>query len=313
MIAVLLAVLAGGVLPAHMTVMSLAVLWAPWTVLAIISASALCRGHLRSAESSHYTLITATIFTRALRCALRAVPDQVQGHPEGGRGHGRLAVPAQRASLDRGGRGPGRRPGLAGPRDPRLRARPAPSGLGRHLCHGPRHLGAVPAGPPPFASSSAGANAAAQVRFACLAPATIGNQTGQRSYGRVVDVSVSGVGLVIAEEVAAGALLHVDFALPGLDDQPLAVAATVTVKSARQAPGGGWWLGTNITMRGRRLARQPRALLLCGAPVRAPARKPPRGRRPAAVVPIRAVPRPATVTTPGKPQACTGRSAATQG
>jgi hypothetical protein len=87
----------------------------------------------------------------------------------------------------------------------------------------------------------------AQVRFACLAPATIGNQTGHRSYGRVVDVSVSGVGLVIAEEVAAGALLRVDFALPGLDDQPLAVAATVTVKSARQAPGGGWWLGTNIT------------------------------------------------------------------
>ena len=69
MIAVLVAVLAGGVLPAHMSVMSLAVLWAPWTVLAIISASALCRGRLRSNESSHYTLITAAIFTRALRCA----------------------------------------------------------------------------------------------------------------------------------------------------------------------------------------------------------------------------------------------------
>ena len=25
------------------------------------------------------------------------------------------------------------------------------------------------------------------------------------------------------------------------------MAATVAVKSARQAPGGGWWLGTNIT------------------------------------------------------------------
>ena len=66
----LVAVAGLGVLPAHMTVMSLAVLWAPWTVLAIISASALCRGHLRSAESSHYTLITAAIFTRALRCAI---------------------------------------------------------------------------------------------------------------------------------------------------------------------------------------------------------------------------------------------------
>ena len=91
----------------------------------------------------------------------------------------------------------------------------------------------------------------AQVRFACLVPATIADQANVRSYGRVIDVSVSGVGLVVAEEfaqgLAAGALLHVEFALPGLEDQLLAVAATVAVKSARPAPGGGWWLGTNIT------------------------------------------------------------------
>ncbi len=70
MITIVVVVLVGGVLPAHMSVLSLGIFWAPWTLLAVVSASALCRGHLRMGESSHYTLITAAIFTRALRCAL---------------------------------------------------------------------------------------------------------------------------------------------------------------------------------------------------------------------------------------------------
>ena len=62
-----------------------------------------------------------------------------------------------------------------------------------------------------------------------------------------MDVSVSGVGLVVAEEVATGARLQVEFALPGLDGQVLPVAATVVVQSARPAPSAGWRLGTAIT------------------------------------------------------------------
>jgi cellulose synthase (UDP-forming) len=246
MIAVLLAVLVGGVLPAHMTVMSLAVFWAPWTVLAIISASALCRGHLRSAESSHYTLITATIFTRALRCAL--VPSRTKfkvtpkdGVDTGGWTSLRCVRPLVVVAVALAGALVWRGLGILG----YVHVRPLPAwaatfamALGTWELYRLVHS---------FRIVFRRRQRRSQVRFACLAPATIGNQTGQRSYGRVVDVSVSGVGLVIAEEVAAGALLRVDFALPGLDDQPLAVAATVAVKSARQAPGGGWWLGTNIT------------------------------------------------------------------
>ena len=81
-----------------------------------------------------------------------------------------------------------------------------------------------------------------QVRFACLAPAAIANQANQRCFGRVVDVSVSGIGLVVADEVAAGTRLQVEFALPGLDDEVLPVAATVTVSwsGPSRRPGGGW-------------------------------------------------------------------------
>ena len=246
MIAVLFAVLAFGVLPAHMTVINLAALWAPWSVLAIISASALCRGHLRSAESSHYTLITAMIFTRALRCAL--VPSRTkfkvtpkEGVDTGGWRSLRSLRPLIVVAVALVGALVWRGLGILG----YVHVRPLPAWAATFaMALGTWELYRLIAS---FRIIFRRRQRRAQVRFACLAPATIGNQTGHRSYGRVVDVSVSGVGLVIAEEVAAGALLRVDFALPGLDDQPLAVAATVTVKSARQAPGGGWWLGTNIT------------------------------------------------------------------
>ena len=35
----------------------------------IVATVALCRGHMRLTESSHYTLVTAEIYARALRCA----------------------------------------------------------------------------------------------------------------------------------------------------------------------------------------------------------------------------------------------------
>ncbi len=246
MIVVLVAVLAGGVLPAHMTVMSLAVLWAPWTVLAIISASALCRGHLRSAESSHYTLITAAIFTRALRCALHPSRTKFKVTPKAG--------------VDQGG--------FSALRRVRLLLVVATALAGALVWRGLGLLGYVHPRPLPAWAATfamllgtwelyrvAGSlrtvfrrrQRRSQVRFACLAPAAVADQANQLDYGRVVDVSVSGVGLVVAQEVATGARLQVEFALPGLDGQVLPVAATVVVQSARPAPSAGWRLGTAIT------------------------------------------------------------------
>jgi cellulose synthase (UDP-forming) len=67
--ALLTATLAFGVLPARVTLFTLLGLWVPATVFAVLATSALCRGHMRLRESSHYVLLTAAVFTRALRCA----------------------------------------------------------------------------------------------------------------------------------------------------------------------------------------------------------------------------------------------------
>jgi hypothetical protein len=245
MIAVLVAVLAGGVLPAHMSVMSLAVLWAPWTVFAIISASALCRGHLRSSESSHYTLITAAIFTRALRCALYPSRTKFKVTPKAG--------------VDAGGFRSLRSVRPLVVVEAALAAALVWRGLG---LLGYVHARALPAWAATFAmvlgtwelyrvSGSLRTvfrrrQRRTQVRFACLAPAIITDQAERHCFGRVVDVSVSGIGLVVADEIAAGTRLQVEFALPGLDGNVLPVAATVTVSSARPAPSAGWRLGTAV-------------------------------------------------------------------
>ncbi len=246
MIVVLVAVLAGGVLPAHMSVLSLAVLWAPWTLLAITSASALCRGHLRSRESSHYTLLTAAIFTRALRCALRPSRTKFKVTPKAGADAGGFRSLRSVRPLTVVGAI------LAGSL--------AWRGLGVLGVVHARHL---PAWAATFAMvlgtwelyRVAGClwtvfrrrQRRTQVRFACLAPAAIANQANQRVFGRVVDVSVSGIGLVVPDEVAPGTRLQVSFALPGLDGQDLPVTATVQVKSAWPAPAAGWRVGTVIT------------------------------------------------------------------
>jgi cellulose synthase (UDP-forming) len=246
MIAVLLAVLAGGVLPAHMTEMSLAVLWVPWTVLAIVSSSALCRGHLRNKESSHYTLITAVIFTRALRCALLPSRTKFKVTPKEGVDAGgwrslRCVRPLIVVAVALAGALVWRGLGMLG----YMHDRPLPEWAATFaMVLGTWELYRVMTS---LRIVFHRRQRRSQVRFACLAPAAIADQASHRYYGRVVDISVSGLGLVVAEEVAAGARLQVDFALPGLDDEALAVAATVIVKSARPAPGGGWRLGTNIT------------------------------------------------------------------
>ena len=85
-----------------------------------------------------------------------------------------------------------------------------------------------------------------QVRFGCLAPAAITDSGNDHSYGRVVDVSLSGIGLLASAEVEKGSRLHVESALPGLDGTTLPVSGTVVVQSARADESGGWRLGTTI-------------------------------------------------------------------
>ena len=90
MIGLLVVVLVGGVLPARMSVLSLAVFWAPWTLLAVVSANALSQGHLRMGESSHYTLVTAAVYTKALRCAVFPSRSKFKVTPKAGTDPGGL-------------------------------------------------------------------------------------------------------------------------------------------------------------------------------------------------------------------------------
>jgi cellulose synthase (UDP-forming) len=89
LLATLAAVLWTGALPMKLSVVALAVLWLPSVSLNLMAGSALARGYMRIAETTHFELLTMEIYTRALRCAV--VPGKTafkvtpkQGVDEGG-------------------------------------------------------------------------------------------------------------------------------------------------------------------------------------------------------------------------------------
>jgi cellulose synthase (UDP-forming) len=59
-----------GALPMHVSVIGLALLWLPSVSLNLMAGSALARGYMKIAETTHFELLTMEIYTRALRCAL---------------------------------------------------------------------------------------------------------------------------------------------------------------------------------------------------------------------------------------------------
>jgi cellulose synthase (UDP-forming) len=71
MLVTLAAVVWTGQLPLTATPLTIGLLWAPATALTIVAGSALCRGYQRIADTTHFELCTAAIYTRALRCIVR--------------------------------------------------------------------------------------------------------------------------------------------------------------------------------------------------------------------------------------------------
>jgi cellulose synthase (UDP-forming) len=59
-----------GALPMKLSVVALALLWLPSVTLNLMAGSALARGYMRIAETTHFELLTMEIYTRALRCAV---------------------------------------------------------------------------------------------------------------------------------------------------------------------------------------------------------------------------------------------------
>ena len=86
------AVLWTGKLPMHATLITLGLLWAPATLLSICAGSALCRGYQRVADTTHFELCTAEIFTRALRCVVKPGRPKFKVTPKQGVDFGGLAA-----------------------------------------------------------------------------------------------------------------------------------------------------------------------------------------------------------------------------
>jgi cellulose synthase (UDP-forming) len=63
-------VLWAGWLPMRIDTLALALLWLPAVTLNVAAGSALARGYMRVAETTHYELLTMGIYTRALRCVV---------------------------------------------------------------------------------------------------------------------------------------------------------------------------------------------------------------------------------------------------
>jgi cellulose synthase (UDP-forming) len=70
LLATLALVLWAGWLPMQVNWTTLAVLWLPAVALNLAAGSALARGYMRIAETTHYELMTMGIYARALRCVL---------------------------------------------------------------------------------------------------------------------------------------------------------------------------------------------------------------------------------------------------
>ncbi|MGB2710444.1 MAG: cellulose synthase catalytic subunit, partial [Conexibacter sp.] len=59
-----------GALPMQVSLLGLAALWLPALALNLAAGSALARGYMRVAETTHFELLTMGIYARALRCAI---------------------------------------------------------------------------------------------------------------------------------------------------------------------------------------------------------------------------------------------------
>jgi cellulose synthase (UDP-forming) len=243
MICLMITTLGFGVLPAHVTPVALLALWVPTTVLAVTSTTALCRGHIRLGESSHYTLLTAEVFTRALRCAF--IPSRVKFK----------VTPKE--GTDTGGW-----PAIRHLRTVLVLAVVLVGAFSWRLLGA---AGWLPVRPlPRFATIIASllavwelyriANSVRRVgkhrqqrvhyRFACALPAEVTEPPLRAA--TVVDASTAGFAIVTREPVASGTTMDVSFAAPDVDDLPIPIVARLVARSCEAVAEGRWRVGASI-------------------------------------------------------------------
>lgn len=245
MLITLAAVIWSGELPLTATPLTLGLLWAPATLLTIVAGSALCRGYQRIADTTHFELCTAEIFTRALRCVVRPGRTTFKVTPKEGVDLGGLVALRQLKwvvalalvlslglvfrVLDETGVVPVL-PHLQGIA---LWVVPA---LGLfELRRVVRTLALV----------SRRRQRRNEYRMPLDAPVVATDFAGALATGRARDLSPSGLGLVLSSPLAVGTPISVSVPIPALNDAVAPVNVDVCVQSCRPR-GEEWTLGTRI-------------------------------------------------------------------
>jgi cellulose synthase (UDP-forming) len=235
-----------GVLPARMSTASLVGLWLPASVLSMLATTALCRGWIRLSESSHYTLVTAEIFTRALRCAVLPSRTKFKVTPKDGADDGgwrsvfRLRVALVMSALLVAAV-IWRIVGLAGV----IPERHLPlwavtfslTLAGWELVRVVRMVGHV----------GRRRQRRVHVRFSTDTSAALTGVNGDRVWAHLVDVSLDGLGLVTDAPIEAGSEWKAQMVLPGLGEERLDVVVSARITSLWPASPGRHRVGAVIT------------------------------------------------------------------
>jgi cellulose synthase (UDP-forming) len=263
LLAVLTAVLWTGALPLRISLVALALLWLPATVLGTLAGSALCRGQQSGGESHHYELCTAEIFTRALRCVVRPGRTTFRVTPKEGTDRGgweavrqfRLLIAfaillgaglALRLADDLGAHLLPAMHGFAAWFVPAL-------GLfelrrvGRTLLHIGRRRQLRGEYRTPLAAAALIVPAQRPDRGAraAIAPAHPAGTEHGPLVGRVHDVTTTGVGFELSTALAVGERAGLTLQLPGVDGRPHPLRLQVEVRSC-VAHEHSWRIGASI-------------------------------------------------------------------
>jgi cellulose synthase (UDP-forming) len=246
MLGTLAAVLWTGQLPLTATLFTLGALWAPATLLSVAAGSALCRGHQRISDTTHFELCTAEIFTRALRCVVRPGRTTFKVTPKEG--------------VDFGGLGA-------------LRQLPAVLAIATLLCGGVLLRVLEDAGVVTFLPGLRGIalwivplvglfelrrvlrtlmlvarrrQRRIEYRMPLDAPVRLTSESGVQLTGHARDLSPSGFGLQLPAPLQTGARVAVTLRLPGIGGELAPVELDLQVQSCR-AQGEAWIVGARIT------------------------------------------------------------------
>ncbi|MGN6244999.1 MAG: glycosyltransferase family 2 protein [Motilibacteraceae bacterium] len=241
-LAVLAASLWTGALPVTASWTTIAVLWAPATLLGMLAGSALGRGHMRVRDAVHFELLTAGLYARAMRCLVRPSRMAFKVTPKAGTDAG----------------------GLRALRPLRLLLVLTVALVGGVLARVLGDLGLAPFTHLPALPGWAAwllpvlavlelrrvlrtivvvarrRQRRAEFRFGCDEPALVITAPGEdASYGgvwpgaRLRDASCSGLGLLMPAPVRPGSGAVVELDLPRLDGTRVRTRVSVTVRSCR--------------------------------------------------------------------------------